>query len=112
MNDRVLKYLLDIQTSAKNISDFLGEKRDFKEFSNNLMLKQAVERNLEIIGEAVNNALKIMPDLPITNARKIVDLRNKLIHAYDSIDDAMVWAIVVRHLPVLYEEVRNLSKTD
>lgn len=112
MNDQVRKYLLDVQIAVNNIYQFLGEKRDFKVYAANLMLKQAVERNLEIIGEAVNHALKIMPDMQITNSRKIVDLRNKLIHAYDNIDDAVVWAIIVRHLPLLHEEVKKLLETE
>jgi len=108
MNDQTKKYLEDIALAIQNIENFLGEKRDFEAYSQNLMLKQATERNLEIIGEAVNYAIKHSPELSITNARRIVDLRNKLIHAYDSIDDATIWAIIVRQLPILKEEVNQL----
>ncbi len=108
MNDQTKKYLEDIEVAIKNIEDFLGEKRDFERYTQNLMLKHAVERNLEIIGEAVNHALKRSPDLSLSYARRIVDLRNKLIHAYDSIDDAIIWSIIVQQLPLLKEEVKQL----
>lgn len=57
------------------------------------MLRAAVERKLEIIGEAMNEALKLNKGLPITNARKIVDTRNKLIHGYDEVDMILVWEL-------------------
>ncbi|MEK6780202.1 MAG: HepT-like ribonuclease domain-containing protein [Bacteroidota bacterium] len=69
------------------------------------MLRQAVERNIEIIGEALNNALKLNPSLPISNARKIVDTRNRIIHGYDEVEDVVVWSIVIKHLPLLKNEV-------
>ncbi|MEA3451801.1 MAG: HepT-like ribonuclease domain-containing protein [Bacteroidota bacterium] len=75
------------------------------------MVRQATERNFEIIGKAVNNILKIKPDILIESARRIVGLRNRLIHAYDAIDDANIWAIIVNHLPVLKKEVIDLLKT-
>ena len=74
------------------------------------MLCAAVERKLEIIGEAMNEALKLEKDLPVTNARKIVNTRNKLIRGYDEIDMTLVWEIVVKHLPLLRAEVQVLLK--
>lgn len=67
-----------------------------------------MERKLEIIGEAMNQALKLDENLPITNARKIVNARNKLIHGYDEIDKVLVWEIVVNHLPILKKEALAL----
>jgi len=67
-----------------------------------------VERELEIIGEAINRILKIDETIVISNARQIVNLRNKIIHAYDNIDDALIWSIIVNHLPELHKEVNAI----
>jgi len=72
------------------------------------MLKRAIERNLEIIGEAANRILARNPDIEITNARKIVNLRNLIIHSYDSISDENIWAIVIKNLPELKKEIDQL----
>lgn len=73
-----------------------------------LFLKRAVERDLEIIGEAVNRIFKKDPGFPIGNARRIVGLRNQIIHAYDSISDENVWAIIIKHIPLLKSEVEDI----
>jgi uncharacterized protein with HEPN domain len=66
-----------------------------------LCLRRAVERNIEIIGEAMNRILKDCPQIAITNSRKIVDARNYIIHGYDSLSADILWSIVVNHLPKL-----------
>lgn len=76
------------------------------------MLKAAVERKVEVIGEAVNRCTPIWPEIPITNKRKIINTRNRVIHAYDAVDDAMIWGIVVNHLPMLRKEVQALLRLD
>ena len=60
------------------------------------------------MGEAANNLLKRSPTVQITSARKIVDLRNRVIHAYDNVDEIIVWKVIVTDLPLLLLEVRNL----
>jgi uncharacterized protein with HEPN domain len=72
--------------------------------------KRAVERNIEIIGEAVNRILKENPNISIENARNIVGARNRIIHSYDSISDSLIWSIITIHLPRLKEEVRQMMK--
>jgi uncharacterized protein with HEPN domain len=62
---------------------------------------------LEIIGEAMSKLLKINPAIPLTHSRVIVDLRNRVIHAYDSIDETIIWKIVVKDIPLLLEEVNH-----
>lgn len=71
-------------------------------------MRRAVERNITIIGEAMNRLLKTAPDIEITAARRIVDTRNYVIHGYDSVTDDIIWGIVVRHLPLLKAEVLQL----
>ncbi|MFA9193459.1 HepT-like ribonuclease domain-containing protein [Flavobacterium sp. FBOR7N2.3] len=76
------------------------------------MLKRAVERNLEIIGEAINRILKSDPtfEQKITNAKAIIGLRNQVIHAYDNISDESIWSILINHLPKLKTEIEILIK--
>jgi uncharacterized protein with HEPN domain len=67
-----------------------------------------VERDLEIIGEAVNRIIKIRPEFPIENAKRIIGMRNQIIHAYDNISDENIWAILTKHVPLLKAEVDKL----
>ena len=111
MEDRVKKWLFDIKSSIEEIENYFEtEKRDFIQFQQNVMLKRAIERDLEIIGEAVNRILKVDNSIQISNAKKIVGLRNQIIHAYDNIVDEVIWGIVVNHLPLLKTEIEELLK--
>jgi uncharacterized protein with HEPN domain len=67
-----------------------------------------VERNIEIIGEAMNRVLKQDNTIVISNSRQIVDTRNRIIHGYDSVSDEMIWSIVISHLPLLQKEIEQL----
>ena len=110
MELKIQKYLYDIITSINSIYEYLGESRDFNEYSENKILRRAVERELEIIGEASNRILKLDSEFPIDNARKIVDLRNWVIHGYDKVDDVIIWGILTNHLPKLKDQVEKLMK--
>lgn len=70
--------------------------------------KRAVERNIEIIGEATNRILKKNTSILITNAKKIVDVRNRIIHTYDRVSDDIIWSIVINHIPILKSEIEKL----
>ena len=71
-------------------------------------LKFSVMIEFEIIGEAMNRALKLNPDINITSARKIVNTRNLVIHSYDSLNREILWGIVIKHLPILKQEIKLL----
>jgi uncharacterized protein with HEPN domain len=108
MSDEIRKYLTDILFAISEIESFIGEKKNFNRFRKSALIKAAVERKLEIIGEAMKNALELDGNLPITNARRIVNTRNKIIHGYDEIDEVMLWEIAIKHLPLLKQEVEGL----
>jgi uncharacterized protein with HEPN domain len=108
MQHKALKYLHDIRESIDSINEYLGEERDFNIYQSNKLLRRAVERELEIIGEATNRILKIDPDIPIADSRRIVDLRNWVIHGYDKVDDVIIWGILSRDIPLLYRQVSTL----
>ena len=107
MKPDIKKHLYDANVSINSIFEYLGDKRDFTEYLNNKLLRRAIEREIEIIGEAINRALKQDPDLQIENARRIVDTRNWVIHGYDKVDDVIIWGIVVNHLPKLQQEIQR-----
>ena len=112
MDRQLKKYLQDILECIGAIDFHLQGKRDFYLFLNNLTIRRSVEREIEIIGEAMNTILKMMPEINISSARKIVGQRNLLAHAYDSISKEMIWGVVVNHLPLLKKEVENLLNED
>lgn len=108
METKIKKLLFDIMTSIENIETYIGEEKKFENYDTNPMLQDAVERNIEIIGEAINKILNLQPDISITNSRRIVDARNKIIHGYDSIENTQIWGIIILHLPVLKNEILDL----
>ena len=111
MNEKVLKCLYDVKFAIDEIdSYFLNREKRFDDYSKDIILKRAIERDLEIIGEAINRILTIDPEFPIENARRIVGLRNQIIHGYDSISDENIWGIIMNHLPNLKLEIKELIK--
>jgi uncharacterized protein with HEPN domain len=105
MDIKIKSWLLDIQQSIDEIFEFVGKEQDFYSYKSDLKTKKAVERNLEIIGEAVNRILKIDNSFPIDEAKNIIGTRNRIIHSYDNISDELIWTIVVRELPKLKLQV-------
>ncbi|MGB4204321.1 MAG: HepT-like ribonuclease domain-containing protein [Bacteroidales bacterium] len=108
MNLKIKKYLFDIKTSIESIYEYLGSERDFFAYQKNKLLRRAIEREIEIIGEAMSKLMKLAPELKIENARQIIDTRNWVIHGYDKVDDVIIWGIISNHLPRLQEEIENL----
>mgnify|MGYP002795187949 CR=1 FL=1 len=99
MDEKILKLLYDIDIAIKEIDIFFEQNpSDFSQYRSNIILKRATERELEIIGEAVNRILKIDPDFPLKNARNIIGLRNQVIHAYDTISDENIWGYNIQTL--------------
>ncbi len=111
MEERIKKWLIDIQLAISEIDDYFQHyNKDFHEYQKNKILKRAIERNLEIIGEAINRIIKSAPayEQKIQSAKGIIGLRNIIIHAYDNVSDENIWAIIINHLPKLKEDVNKL----
>jgi|SRR6185312_3994637 len=104
------KLLTDIIISVSSIDEHLEGRRILEEYLKDKTKRRAVERELEIIGEAIGKLLKINPGISISYARQIVDLRNKVIHAYDNVNHIVIWSIIMNHLPTLKSEVEQLIK--
>ncbi|MFY0651161.1 MAG: DUF86 domain-containing protein [Cyclobacteriaceae bacterium] len=110
MNPKVLKYLLDIESVISEIESIKERiNNNFSNFQSDFLVKRATERDLEIIGEAMNKLIQLEPTLEISGSKKIVGLRNLIIHAYDSIDDELLWAIIQRDIPKLSKEINELN---
>lgn len=108
MMERGKKYLSDILTFIELIESFVSEIKSFDAYTEDYKTKSAVERQLAIIGEAINKYSKEPNAKELNNARSIISLRNRLVHAYDSIDDSIIWSILARHIDPLKREVFNL----
>lgn len=108
MDKEIQVLLFDILNSILEIESFVDfEETNFQDYSSDVKTKRAVERNLEIIGEAVNRISKKDENLEITDKRKIISVRNRIIHGYDQVSDELIWSIITQYLPVLEKEVRQ-----
>jgi uncharacterized protein with HEPN domain len=110
MDNELKTWLKDIEQAIQEIKTFIPEIKNFKDFQNDLKTKRAVERNIEIIGEAMARILKAKPTIKISDTRKIVDTRNRIIHGYDSVSEEILWGIVIKNLPTLEKEVKEYLK--
>lgn len=110
MDNEIKKYLFDIKESVDSIENYLGDKRDFNIYKSDKMLRRAIEREFEIIGEAMNKINKIDSEIIISSKKQIISMRNRVIHGYDKIDNEIIWGTIVRHLPILKKEINNLLK--
>ena len=110
MQPRLLKYILDIERIIEEIESIKKKtQNDFKNLSNDIILQRALERDVEIIGEAVRKITEIDPSVKITSAKNIIGLRNIIAHAYDSVEPEILWGIIHKNIPQLAIEIRELK---
>jgi len=112
MDNRYYQALHQIILSIDEIYQFIGTPMIYEKYDSDIFLQKAVERNLEIIGEAVRRLKEMDDRIAITDARRIIDTRNLIIHGYDEIQNDRIWVIIVRSLPVLRAEVELLLKSE
>jgi uncharacterized protein with HEPN domain len=109
MDNEIKTWLYDILQSINEIDSYYENKpRIFEEYLTDVKTKRAIERDLEIIGEAVNRIRKKDKNFKLNNVEKIIGTRNRIIHGYDKISDDLIWSIVINHLPRLKDEVNGL----
>ncbi len=109
MDNDVKAWLYDILQSINEIDSYYDNKpRIFEEYVADIKTKRAIERNLEIIGEAANRIIEKYKNFKLNNVEKIIGTRNRIIHGYDKISDDLIWSIVINHLPKLKYEVTGL----
>jgi len=111
MTDKGKKYLSDILMAIELIEEFTAGIKDFNVYDSDKKTQSAVERQLAIIGEALNHFRRVEPEIQIENDKQIVAFRNRLVHAYDNLDNSIIWAIFLnRHISPLKIEVAELLK--
>ena len=106
MDLEIKTWLYDISKAIDEIeSYFNSQPKLFEEYKKDIKTKRAIERDLEIIGEAVNRITKKNSSFHLNNSDKIIATRNRIIHGYDNVSDELIWSIEINHLPKLKEEV-------
>ena len=101
-------YLWDMLDAARAAQGFVAS-RSFEDYESNRMLRGAVERHIEIIGEAANRVSRgfraAHPEIPW---RQIIAQRNVLTHEYGEIDDALIWRVAITHIPELINQLQQI----
>lgn len=106
MDNEIKTWLYDILQSISEIESYFENRPSkYEEYIDDLKTKRAVERNIEIIGEAINRITKRDRNIQLGNVQKIIGTRNRIAHGYDKISDSFIWSIIINHLPKLKEEV-------
>jgi uncharacterized protein with HEPN domain len=109
MDKEIKTWLFDILQSINEIESYYENKpKVYSDYVSDIKTKRAVERNLEIIGEAVNRILKKDQNFELISSKKIIGTRNRIIHGYDKISDDLIWSIVINHIPKLKTEITGL----
>ena len=113
MHERSSKWLDDIRDAAAFISQ-VSQGRTLEAYSADRMLRQAVERNFEVIGEAIKRLAQHDPDTAARIAQypQIIAFRNVLIHGYDLVDHGLVWSAVQTQIPALLRDVTAILGSD
>jgi len=111
MKIREQKLLFDVVESGRSIQVWCAG-RTFVDYQTDRQLRRAIEREFEIIGEALSRLLRIDTAAAqrISQLPRIISFRNRIIHGYDTIDDATVWGVIEGHLPELLEEADSLLR--
>lgn len=109
MDEYSKKYLTDILTACNEVLSFFeNAPLVFSDFEKDILRQRAVERDVEIMGEALNQMQKRDASIVVENAHAIIATRNRVIHGYDSVTPEFLWSLVVRHIPLLKSDVEKL----
>jgi uncharacterized protein with HEPN domain len=109
MPPEALKFVYDIEQACSLIEEFTAGKC-VEDFRQGVQFRSAVERQFITIGEALQQLIRQMPGIEksISEARRIVNFRNVMVHGYAQIMPDTVWGVVEKDLPVLHDEMRRL----
>ena len=109
MDEYIRKCLVDVLNACKEVDAFFaGQPHLYEVFRQDILRQRAVERNVEIMGEALNRILKTEASFDLPNARAIISTRNRVIHGYDSVTTEFLWGLVIKHIPLLQKDVESI----
>jgi uncharacterized protein with HEPN domain len=113
MKAEILTHLHDVLQSGRAVKEFVSN-RTLESYTSDELLRSAVERKFEIMGEAINRIKRDDPSLlsRIRNYRDMISFRNILVHGYDTIDDRVVWSVIEEDLNDLLEDVEKLLQQE
>lgn len=111
-DEYILKHLQDVLDAIEELESFFVDyPRRYDVFERDRLRISAVERKTEIMGEAINRILKRDPSVDIPHAKEIINTRNRIIHGYDSVETEFLWGLVIRHIPVLKQDIERVMNT-
>ena len=108
MSEEEKKFLNDILHRINLIDLHLSHERNYFNFIKNPTVQSAIERELQVIGEAISRIIKLNPEVSISYVKIIISMRNRIVHAYDSVDKNIIWKVINEDIPVLKTEVEKL----
>lgn len=109
MDEFIATCLTDVLNACTEVEQFFSDQpRIYDRFKDDTLRIRAVERSVEIMGEAINRILKQDPQFELPNARAIIQTRNRVIHGYDSVTTEFLWSLVINHIPKLKQDVEKL----
>ncbi len=113
MHPEIRRYLNGLLDAASLLNNFTTSK-NFADYTSDLLLRSATERQFGIIGEAISRVARIDESTAsrITEYQRIISFRNILIHQYDTVNDRIVWSALQSRLPALVLEVETLLKEE
>lgn len=109
MNEYILTYLQDVLDAITEMEGYFEDyPMQYEVFEADFLRRSAVERKVEIMGEAINRIFKIDSNFMLPNAKDIINTRNRVIHGYDSVTPEFLWGLVIKHIPKLKVEIEQL----
>ena len=111
MQAKLLKYILDVESVIKEIESVqMRVDNNVQRFQADIILQRAIERDLEILGEAVKKIVEMDASIQISGSRNIVNLRNLIAYAYDTVDVEIIWSIIQKDVRVLKQEIEEIRR--
>jgi uncharacterized protein with HEPN domain len=109
MDKYIITYLQDVLDAINELETFFVDyPMRYDVFEKDFLRRSAVERKVEIMGEAINRILKIDPQFQLRDAKEIVRTRNRVIHGYDSVTPDFLWLLIIRYIPILKQDVTEI----
>jgi uncharacterized protein with HEPN domain len=109
MDEYTLTCLQDVLDAIEELEGyFKGFPMQYEVFEKDYLRRSAVERKVEIMGEALNRILRKNPTFKLPNAKEVIMTRNRVIHGYDSVTPDFLWLLIIRHIPQLKEDILSL----